>query len=36
MAKGIKIKSVEPDSLAAEIELEPGDRVWTINGASRA
>lgn len=32
MAKGIKIIGVEPDSLAAELELETGDRVWTING----
>ena len=32
MAKGIKIIGVEPDSLAAELELEIGDRVWTING----
>lgn len=32
MAKGIKIIEVEPDSLAAELELEAGDRVWTING----
>jgi len=32
MAKGIKIIEVEPDSLAAELELETGDRVWTING----
>lgn len=32
MAKGIKIIEVEPDSLAAEFELEAGDRVWTING----
>ena len=32
MAKGIKIKSIEPDSLASEIGLEPGDRVWTIGG----
>lgn len=32
MAKGIKIISVEPESLAAELELETGDRVWTING----
>lgn len=32
MAKGIKIIGVEPDSLAAELELEVGDRVWTING----
>jgi putative radical SAM enzyme (TIGR03279 family) len=32
MAKGIKIIGVEPGSLAAELELEVGDRVWTING----
>jgi putative radical SAM enzyme (TIGR03279 family) len=32
MAKGIKIIEVEPDSLAAELELAPGDRVWTVNG----
>src|SRR5262245_27600318 len=32
MAKGIKIIDVDPDSLAAELELAPGDRVWTING----
>jgi putative radical SAM enzyme (TIGR03279 family) len=32
MAKGIKIIGVEPDSLAAELELEIGDRVWTVNG----
>jgi NifB/MoaA-like Fe-S oxidoreductase len=32
MAKGIKIIEVEPDSLAAELELAAGDRVWTING----
>jgi putative radical SAM enzyme (TIGR03279 family) len=32
MAKGIKIIGVESDSLAAELELEIGDRVWTING----
>lgn len=32
MAKGIKIIGVEPDSLAAELGLEIGDRVWTING----
>ena len=32
MAKGIKIIEVEPDSLAAELELIAGDRVWTING----
>jgi len=32
MAKGIKIIGVEPDSLAAELKLETGDRVWTING----
>jgi putative radical SAM enzyme (TIGR03279 family) len=32
MAKGVKIIEVEPTSIAAELELEPGDRVWTING----
>ncbi len=32
MAKGIKIIEVEPNSLAAELELEAGDRLWTING----
>lgn len=32
MAKGIKIIEVETDSLAAELELAAGDRVWTING----
>lgn len=32
MAKGIKIIGVEPDSLAAELDLAMGDRVWTING----
>ncbi len=32
MAKGIKIIEVEPESLAAELELAAGDRVWTING----
>ncbi len=32
MAKGIKIIDIEPDSLAAELDLETGDRVWTING----
>ncbi|MEK7831355.1 MAG: PDZ domain-containing protein, partial [Acidobacteriota bacterium] len=32
MAKGIKIIEVEADSLAAELELAAGDRVWTING----
>ncbi len=32
MAKGIKIIEVEPNSLAAELDLAPGDRVWTING----
>ncbi len=32
MAKGIKIIGIEPDSLAAELDLEVGDRVWTING----
>src|SRR5262245_64151531 len=32
MAKGIKIIEVDPDSLAAELELATGDRIWTING----
>ncbi len=32
MAKGIKIIGVEPGSLAAELDLEIGDRVWTVNG----
>src|SRR5262249_7617823 len=32
MAKGIKIINIEPDSLAEELDLEVGDRVWTING----
>ncbi|MFN0124641.1 MAG: DUF512 domain-containing protein [Blastocatellia bacterium] len=32
MAKGIKIIETEPGSLAAELHLEPGDRIWTING----
>ena len=32
MAKGIRIINVEPDSLAHELSLEPGDRVWTVNG----
>lgn len=32
MAKGIKIVGVEVGSLAAELDLEVGDRVWTING----
>ena len=32
MAKGIKIIEIEPASLAHELNLEPGDRVWTING----
>jgi putative radical SAM enzyme (TIGR03279 family) len=32
MAKGIKIIEVEPRSLAAELELAAGDRVWTVNG----
>lgn len=32
MAKGIKIISIEPNSLAFEIGLEPGDRIWTIEG----
>ncbi|MDX2029434.1 MAG: DUF512 domain-containing protein [Blastocatellia bacterium] len=32
MAKGIKIIGIEADSLAAELDLTVGDRVWTING----
>jgi putative radical SAM enzyme (TIGR03279 family) len=32
MAKGIKIIEVEAGSLAEEICLVPGDRVWTVNG----
>jgi putative radical SAM enzyme (TIGR03279 family) len=32
MAKGIKIIDIDPDSLASELELSPGDRIWTING----
>ena len=32
MAKGIKIIGIESDSLAAELELQTGDRVWTVNG----
>lgn len=32
MAKGIKIIGIEPNSLAAELELTNGDRVWTVNG----
>src|SRR5262245_33034245 len=32
MAKGIKIIGIEPGSLAEELNLEIGDRVWTING----
>jgi len=32
MAKGIKIIEVDPASLAAELELAAGDRIWTING----
>jgi putative radical SAM enzyme (TIGR03279 family) len=31
LAKGIRIIEVEPDSLAAELELAPGDRVWMVN-----
>lgn len=31
MAKGIKIIEVDQASLAAELGLEPGDRIWTIN-----
>jgi putative radical SAM enzyme (TIGR03279 family) len=30
--KGIKIIEVEPGSLASELELAPGDRIWMING----
>lgn len=32
MAKGIRIIEVDSTSLGAELELEPGDRVWTVNG----
>jgi len=32
MARGIQIIEVDSDSLAAELEMQPGDRVWTING----
>jgi len=32
MAKGIKIIDVEEGSLAAELGLETGDRIWTVNG----
>ncbi|MFN7944453.1 MAG: DUF512 domain-containing protein [Blastocatellia bacterium] len=32
MAKGIRIIEVETESLAEELELAPGDRVWTVNG----
>ncbi|MBK9709352.1 MAG: DUF512 domain-containing protein [Acidobacteria bacterium] len=32
MAKGIKIIGIETGSLAEELQLESGDRVWTING----
>lgn len=32
MAKGIRIIEVEPGTLSAELALQPGDRVWTING----
>ncbi|NDD62669.1 MAG: DUF512 domain-containing protein [Acidobacteria bacterium] len=32
MAKGIKIIDVETESLAAELGLEAGDRIWTVNG----
>lgn len=32
MAKGIKIIGIEDNSLAQELELEVGDRIWTING----
>ena len=30
--KGHLIKSVDPGSIAEELELEPGDRLLTING----
>ncbi len=30
--RGVEIAEVEPDSLAAELELEPGDRVIKVNG----
>ena len=32
MAKGIRIIEVDVESLGAELELAPGDRVWTVNG----
>ncbi|MBO0720639.1 MAG: DUF512 domain-containing protein [Blastocatellia bacterium] len=32
MAKGIKIIGVDPASLAGELELAPGDHIWTVNG----
>lgn len=32
MAKGIRIIEVDAESLGAELELAPGDRVWTVNG----
>ncbi len=32
MAKGIKIIDIDPNSLASELELSAGDRIWTING----
>jgi putative radical SAM enzyme (TIGR03279 family) len=32
MAKGIRIIEVEAGMLGAELNLAPGDRVWTING----
>ncbi len=33
MAKGIKIVDIDQGSLASELELNPGDRVWTVNGS---
>lgn len=30
--RGVEIAEVEPDSLAAELELEPGDRIIKVNG----
>lgn len=32
--RGVEIASIEPNSLAAELELEPGDRITKINGRS--
>ena len=29
---GVVVRSVDPDSLAAECGLEPGDKIWSING----